>query len=106
MKLRIQRNTFSPMWWLLWACCWGVAGLYATFSWLRGGQTLGMRPWRLKVTTPDGRLAPAKQLWLRYAVAIVSLAAGGLGFLWSLVDRDRRTWHDLASGTVLVRLQR
>jgi uncharacterized RDD family membrane protein YckC len=34
----------------------------------------------------------------------VSLAAAGLGFLWSLVDAERRTWHDLASGTVLVRL--
>jgi uncharacterized RDD family membrane protein YckC len=90
----------------LWLGCAGISGLYAVLSWQRAGQTLGMRPWRLKVTTPDGRLAPPGRLWLRYAVAIVSLAAGGLGFLWSLVDRDRRTWHDLASGTVLVRLQR
>ena len=45
-------------------------------------------------------------LALRYAVATLSLAAGGLGFLWSLIDRERRTWHDLASGTVLVRLDR
>ena len=65
-----------------------------------------MRPGRLKVTLPDGRLAPARRLWLRYAVSVVSLAAGGLGFLWSLVDAERRTWHDLASGTVLVRLPR
>jgi uncharacterized RDD family membrane protein YckC len=63
-----------------------------------------MRPWRLKVLGTDGRVAPARTLWLRYAVATLSLAAGGLGFAWSLVDRERRTWHDLASGTVLVRL--
>lgn len=90
----------------LWLACAGVIGLYAVLSWRRIGQTLGMRPWRLKVVSADGRLAPAKALWLRYAVAMLSLAAGGLGFLWSLVDRDRRTWHDLASGTVLVRLPR
>ena len=75
-------------------------------SWRYGGQTLGMRPWRLKVLAADGRIAPPRTLALRYAVATLSLAAAGLGFLWSLVDRERRTWHDLASGTVLVRLDR
>lgn len=88
----------------LWGACWGVSGLYAVMSWRGIGQTLGMRPWRLKVLGADGRVAPARTLWLRYAVATLSLAAGGLGFAWSLVDRERRTWHDLASGTVLVRL--
>lgn len=97
---------WSPGQFALWLACAGVSGLYAVLSWRGIGQTLGMRPWRLKVTTPDGRLAPAKKLWLRYAVALVSLAAGGLGFLWALVDRDRRGWHDIASGTVLVRLRR
>ncbi|GAB2489950.1 RDD family protein [Arenimonas alkanexedens] len=91
---------------VLWLACATISGVYAVLSWQHAGQTLGMRPWRLKVTTPDGRLAPTGKLWLRYAVAIISLAAGGLGFLWSLVDRERRTWHDLASGTVLVRLSR
>src|SRR5690606_21541646 len=35
---------FSALQWLLWLCCWIVTGLYATVSWRRGGQTLGMRP--------------------------------------------------------------
>jgi len=84
---------------------WLASGAYAVLSWRRGGQTLGMRPWRLKVTAADGRRAGFAALSLRYAVATLSLAAGGLGFLWSLLDRERRTWHDLASRTVLVRLQ-
>jgi uncharacterized RDD family membrane protein YckC len=75
------------------------------FSWRRAG-TLGMRPWRLRVVAPDGRPATSRALLLRYAVATLSLFAFGLGFLWSLVDRDRRTWHDLAAGTLLVRLAR
>ena len=37
---------FSAWQWALWACCWGVTGVYATMSWRRGGQTLGMRPYR------------------------------------------------------------
>lgn len=84
---------------------WLASGAYALLSWRRGGQTLGMRPWRLKVTAVDGSRAGVGALSLRYAVATISLAAGGLGFLWSLFDRERRTWHDLASRTVLVRLQ-
>lgn len=92
--------------WLLWGLCWGVSGAYAVHSWRRSGQTLGMRPWRLKVTRADGRTADARALLLRYAVATLSLAAFGLGFLWSLFERERRTWHDLASGTVLVRLHK
>jgi len=64
-----------------------------------------MRPWRLKVTSADGAGAGGRALCLRYAVATLSLAAFGLGFLWSLFERERRTWHDLASGTVLVRLE-
>ena len=62
------------------------------------------RPWRLKVLQADGRRPPLRALLVRYAVATLSLAAGGLGFLWCLFERDRRGWHDLASGTVLVRL--
>lgn len=88
---------------LLWLACWLVTGLYAVLSWHRGGQTLGMRPWRLRVVDAHGGRAGWRALWLRYAVATLSLAAAGLGFLWSLIDRERRTWHDMASRTRLVR---
>ena len=84
---------------------WAVTGAYAVLSWRRGGQTLGMRPWRLKVTAADGGRAGTRALCLRFSVATLSLAVFGLGFLWSLFERERRTWHDLASGTVLVRLE-
>ena len=90
--------------WLELVLLWAVTGFYAVYSWHRGGQTLGMRPGRLKVLQADGRRPPLRALLVRYAVATLSLAAGGLGLLWCLVDRERRGWHDLASGTVLVRL--
>ncbi|KAF1697826.1 hypothetical protein CSC62_07790 [Pseudoxanthomonas jiangsuensis] len=94
---------YSPMGWLLWLACWIVTGLYATVSWHRGGQTLGMRPWRLRLQADDGGLPTMRQLWLRYAVGTLSLLAGGLGFWWAWFDRDRLAWHDRASGTRLVR---
>lgn len=85
---------------------WGELGLmllvgfgYFGGSWRRGGQTLGMRAWRLRLRAVDGGMPAWSQLALRYVVAGVSLACVGLGFLWALFDARRRTWHDLASGT-------
>ena len=95
---------FSLLAWLLWLTCWGVTAAYAVGSWRRGGQTLGMRPWRLRVVGPDGRAAPLHSLFVRYAVGTLSVLAGGLGFWWAWFDRDRLTWHDRASGTRMVRV--
>ena len=94
---------FSPLWWLLWLTCWAVAGAYATASWRGGGQTLGMRPWRLRVMAGADVRPSWTQLWVRYAIGTLSLLLGGLGFWWAWFDRERLTWHDRASGTRLVR---
>jgi uncharacterized RDD family membrane protein YckC len=90
---------FSPLQLLLWLLCWLLAGAYAVISWHRGGQTLGMRPWRLRVVGLDGSPAGYRALAWRYAVGTASLLLGGLGFWWAWLDRDRLTWHDRASGT-------
>jgi len=95
---------FSALQWLLWSCCWAVTGLYATLSWQRGGQTLGMRPWRLQVVSAEGSTPRRRQLWVRYAVGTLSVLLGGLGLWWALVDRQRLSWHDRASGTRIIRL--
>lgn len=81
---------------------WSILGAYAIISWRRGGQTLGMRPWRLKVLSAAGTQASWQSLCLRYGVASLTL---GLGAIWSLFDNNRRALHDIVSGTVLVRLQ-
>jgi RDD family. len=95
---------FSPLQFLLWLGCWMITGAYAVLSWRRGGQTLGMRPWRLQVVSAQPGLPAWKALWLRYAVATLSLLLGGLGFWWAWVDREKLTWHDRASGTRMIRL--
>jgi uncharacterized RDD family membrane protein YckC len=43
-----------------------------------------------------------RQALIRFLVAILSWGACGLGVLWILVDKDKRTWHDRASGTRVV----
>jgi uncharacterized RDD family membrane protein YckC len=90
--------------WLELCALWLVTGLYATLSWRRGGQTLGMRPWRLHLTAREGGEPSWPQLWTRYAVGALSLLLGGIGFWWAWVDREKLTWHDRASRTRLIRL--
>ncbi|GAB3753830.1 RDD family protein [Lysobacter olei] len=96
-------HPYSAWAWALWACCWVATGAYAVLSWRRGGQTLGMRPWRLQVVAVDGGPATLRALRIRYTVGTLSVLAAGLGFWWAWFDRDRLTWHDRISGTRLVR---
>lgn len=94
---------FSGWQWLLWCVCWLLTGAYAVISWHRGGHTLGMRPWRLRVTGADGQPATRAALAGRYAVGTLSLLLAGAGFWWAWIDRDRLTWHDRASHTRMLR---
>jgi uncharacterized RDD family membrane protein YckC len=95
---------YSPLQLLLWLACWAATGLYAVLSWRRGGQTLGMRPWRLQVITANGDAPATGALWLRFAVATLSTLLAGMGFWWAWFDREKLTWHDRASGTRMIRL--
>lgn len=82
-----------------------VAMIYFVWSWRAAGQTLGMRAWGIRVAAPGGQTPRTAVLAARFLVALVSWACLGMGFLWALTRRDRRTWHDLATGTWLVRDQ-
>ena len=87
---------------LVFIALWAVIGAYAVLSWRRGGQTIGMKPWRLQVVTAEGNRPSWRALMIRYAVTSVSL---GISLLWCLFDGQRRGLHDLAAGTLLVRRQ-
>ncbi len=76
------------------------------FFWCRGGQTPGMRAWALRVEMNDGRPLTPKVAALRLMGAILSAATLGLGFLWILVDPQKRAWHDRLSATRVVRTPR
>lgn len=79
-----------------------VSFLFFGWFWTHGGQTLGMRAWRIRVVADGRRELTWRLAWRRFAWAAVSWAFAGAGFLWSLFDSQRRTWHDRLSGTRLV----
>lgn len=93
----------SPAGWMEFIALWLVTGAYAVVSWRRGGQTIGMRAWRLHVVARDGGTPGWRALATRFAVGALSLLVVGAGFAWAWVDRERLTWHDRASGTRIVR---
>ena len=83
-----------------------LSAAYFVVSWTRGGQTIGMRAWRLRIVRADGSALGLWRALLRFFIALVSLAALGFGFCWALIDREKRSWHDMAAGTLMVRTQK
>jgi uncharacterized RDD family membrane protein YckC len=79
-----------------------VSGVYFVWQWTRGGQTLAMRTWRLRLVTRSGARLRWPQALCRYLLALAGLAALGIGFLWAIADRDRQFLHDRLAGTRIV----
>lgn len=69
---------------------------YFLWSWLRGGQTLAMKTWHVRLVG----VTPGKAL-LRFLLAVV-LVPTGISIVWALFDRDRQFLHDRLAGTRLV----
>jgi uncharacterized RDD family membrane protein YckC len=83
-----------------------VTGAYFVWFWTKGGQTLPMKTWGIRVVGADGRtLGPARAIH-RYALALLGLAAVGLGFAWALFDPERQFLHDRLARTALIDARR
>ncbi len=83
-----------------------LAVSYAYFAgfWVRGGQTLGLRTWKLRLIGRDGGPVTWSRATWRFLAAMFSWLCLGLGFLWVVVDPEKLAWHDRLSNTRLVRL--
>lgn len=102
-----------------------VFAAYFLYCWLRGGQTLAMKAWKIRLVKPGHRRLPGRTALARLAlaglfvgafcaalaaafihrnpwIAFVTLAFSGVGLGWALVDRDRQFLHDRLAGTRLV----
>ncbi len=80
--------------------------LYFAWCWNRGGQTLGLKSWKAKVVTDEGFSLDWQTSLKRFLGAILSLLPLGLGYLWILIDKEGRSWHDRLSGTQVIMLSK
>lgn len=100
-----------------------VVAAYFIVSWRRGGQTLGMRPWRIRVIARNGSQPSLMQACARVIAAALPLlllllapafglrtalwavaAAWAIWFVVALFDSRCRAVHDLAARTEIRRI--
>lgn len=79
--------------------------IFFTGFWIRGGQTLGMRAWRLRLVRMDGEEIGWRDALKRHLAALLSILVFGLGFIWILVDPEKLAWHDRLSKTRLLLIE-
>lgn len=79
-----------------------VVGAYLAGFWTRGGQTIAMKTWRIRLEAADGGPVGAGRAVRRYLFALLGGAALGIGFFWAFLDRDGQFLHDRLAGTRLV----
>jgi len=84
----------------------GILFAYFSAFWLRSGQTLAMKTWRIRLVQENGDTLTFRQAVLRFFLALLGLLLAGAGFWWALFDRDRQFLHDRIVGTRLMRLPR
>ena len=83
---------------------WGIylfvtVQYYYVWCWVKGGQTVGMKAWKLQLFKSDGKLLSWKEAYLRSFLSL-----GGLANLWCLLDSEKRGWHDMAIDSRVIEL--
>ena len=78
--------------------------IFNVWFWVHGGQSLGMRAWRIKVVDLSGKPITTPSGIKRWSFSVISLAALGFGYFWMLFDKEKRTWHDHWSDTCVVHI--
>ena len=64
--------------------------LYFAWFWIHGGQSLGMKTWRIRIQTVDNGKIDWKTAAIRFIAAIFSWGIFGLGFLWAFFDKHNQ----------------
>lgn len=79
-----------------------IAGFYCYF-WHRGGQTVGMKAWKIKVLAQDtGTTASWKSCAIRAIIGPISFFVGLAGYFWKWFDKEGHCLHDKLSNTKVV----
>ncbi len=92
----------SPLSHLLFAYYLLVLFIYFAWFWTHGGQTPGMKIWKLRVETMQGRPINILEAIARFGFALLLPV---ISQLWSLIDKDKLALHDRLSATRLIWIQ-
>lgn len=79
---------------------WLYHAAFESSPWL---ATPGKRILDMRVVDARGERPSFTRATIRHFAKALSIASIGLGILWAWLDPSLRTWHDLASGTRILR---
>lgn len=103
LALRLGAPVPPGTWWFP-AALLVIAAVFFCGFWVHGGQTVGMRAWRIRVVREDGRPIEWPRAVARFGAALLVALPAGLGLWWSVFDARKRGWHDRWTHTRVVRL--
>ncbi len=78
-----------------------VSFLFYGWFWTHGGQTLGMRTWKVFLVSDNQNKISWRQAFLRFIIAIPSWFVLGIGFWWQWFGKAKKSWPDSISKTHL-----
>ncbi|MEX1057621.1 MAG: RDD family protein [Natronospirillum sp.] len=64
---------------------------YTWISWRWGGQTIGMKAWRIQALGQDGHRLTHRQILQRFLLGIPALLLGGVGYWWAIFSPSHLT---------------
>ncbi len=77
-------------------------GAYFVISWSRGGQTLALKTWRMRIERANGGPVTPRVALHRFLLATLGALLLGASYLWAFFDRDKQFLHDRLAGTRLI----
>ncbi len=96
--LRTGNEVQAHTWWFQALVLCEIA-LYYIYFWKVGGQTIGMKAWKIHIKPNDKSQQQLswKQACLRFVIGIFSTAFFGLGLFWKYFSNEGKSWMDLVS---------
>jgi uncharacterized RDD family membrane protein YckC len=84
---------------VFWVITLPASYFYFVYSWVKTGQTLGMKSWRIKIQN-----ATYKTASIRFFASIFSWIMFGFGYFYVLFNKNNLSLHDKISNTFLIYL--
>jgi uncharacterized RDD family membrane protein YckC len=84
---------------VFWVITLPASFFYFVYSWVKTGQTLGMKSWRIKIQN-----ATYKTASIRFFASIFSWIIFGCGYFYVLFNKNNLSLHDKISNTFLIYL--
>ncbi|MBE0439423.1 MAG: RDD family protein [Gammaproteobacteria bacterium] len=78
-----------------------ISFIFYGWFWTHGGQTLGMRSWKVYLVNGSDTNITWRQAFIRFVVGIISWLPAGMGYWWLYFGKNKQSWLDIMSRTRL-----